>query len=167
MFIKLRRFGSFALMAAMMLMLLAACGKGDGVVSASPEDRVKNFFGDFNSALTDPKIGEAATQDEWADKLSKYFLPADQAKQKDEMKTSLSQIGPMIAGGGQFSIEGITTEKVSETDTNAEVKITGGTMKMTLAGQTEEQNLADGGFVGGNNPKLQKEGGVWYFLPEN
>ncbi|HEY1017226.1 MAG TPA: hypothetical protein VGE07_31215 [Herpetosiphonaceae bacterium] len=164
MFIKLRRLGSFALMAAMMLMLLAACG--GTAASASPEDRVKSFFTDFNAALNDPKIGEAETQEKYADTLSKYFLPADQAKQKEEMKTSLSQIGPMIGAGGKFSIEGITTEKVSETDTNAEVKITGGKMKMTLGGETNEEDLSKGDFVGGSNPKLQKEGGVWYFLPE-
>ena len=61
MFQSIRRFGSFALLATLMLALLAACG-GSADTAASPEDRVKGFINDFSSALSDPTLSETATR---------------------------------------------------------------------------------------------------------
>jgi hypothetical protein len=164
MFSRTRSF-SITVLLAMLLVVLAACGGSSGA-SASPEDRVKALFADFNSALGDANLKDAAKQDEWADKISKHFQPSEQAKQKESTKGALSTFGG--AGGEmKMSIEGVTTEKVSEDGDNAVVKLTGGKVKMTLAGQTQEQDLATSGFgAGGDTVKLKKIDGVWYLTSD-
>ncbi|HYF62541.1 MAG TPA: hypothetical protein VD886_06980 [Herpetosiphonaceae bacterium] len=164
MFNQVRRFGLTAAMLTLLLTVLAACG---GSAGASPESRVDSFIKDINSAFNDKDIANEAKQEEWADKLSKYFLPAEQATQKAEVKEALAGMGSIP--GMSIKIENAKVEKVSETGDNAEVKLVSGTMVMEAAGQKQEQNLAETGLVGGgsDNVKLQKVDGTWYILSNN
>ena len=158
---QVRRFGLMAALLTLLLTVLAACG---GSAGASPEQRVESFINDINSAFNDKDIANEAKQEEWADKLSKYFLPAEQATQKAEVKEALAGMGSIP--GMSIKIENAKVEKVSETGDNAEVKLVSGTMVMEAAGQKQEQNLAETGLVGGgsDNVKLQKVDGTWYIL---
>jgi hypothetical protein len=158
---QVRRFGLTAALLALLLTVLAACG---GTAGASPESRVEGFINDINSAFNDKDIANEAKQEEWADKLSKYFLPAEQATQKAEVKEALAGMGSIP--GMSIKIENAKVEKVSETGDNAEVKLAGGTMVMEVAGEKQEQNLAETGLVGGGSDsvKLQKVDGTWYIL---
>lgn len=154
---RIRRAG--LLLATLMLMLgaLAACGGG---TSATPEARAESFFNDFIAAFNDPNLGDAAKQDEWADKLSKYFLPDQQAKQKEDVKQSFSAMPP---GSMTIKIDNLKLEKVSESGDTAEVKIASGTMTMNIMGTEQTLDLASEGFgVTGTNAKMKKIDGVWY-----
>jgi hypothetical protein len=156
-----RRFGAMFALMTLMLAVLAACG---GAAAATPEKRVEAFMTDINSAFTDANLKDAAKQEEWADKLSKYFIPAEQAAQKTEIQTALSAMG---SGLMSMKIENVKVEKVSETGDNAGVKLVSGKIIMEAAGQTQEQDLAEAGLTGGSgeNAKLQKIDGVWYLVP--
>ncbi|MBA3468886.1 MAG: hypothetical protein H0T53_04500 [Herpetosiphonaceae bacterium] len=158
---SVRRFGGMFALLTLLLAVLAACG---GAAAATPQSRVESFMSDVNTAFNDPNIADAAKQEEWADKLSKYFIPAEQAAQKDEIKQGLAAVG---SGLIKMKIENVKVEKVSETGDNAEVKLVSGKMIMEAAGQTEEQDLAQSGLTGssGENATLQKIDGVWYMVP--
>jgi hypothetical protein len=148
---------SITVLLATLLVILAACGGG----AATPEERVKAFFTDYNTALADANLKDAAKQEEWADKISKHFQPGEQAKQKTNMAELLAGIGGN--SGMKVSVEGLTTEKISEESDSAAVKITGGKMKMTMGSETREEELATMGFGGGGDTiKLKKIDGVWY-----
>ncbi len=156
-----RRFGVMFALMTLMLAVLAACG---GTAGASPESRVEGFMNDTNAAFNDANIKDAAKQEEWADKLSKYFIPAEQAAQKEEIKAGLAAVGTGLI---TMKIENVKVEKVSETGDNAEVKLVSGKIIMESGGQTEERDLAEAGLTGGSNEnaKLQKVDGVWYMIP--
>ncbi len=157
---RLYRSGLMMLMTALMLGLLAACGGSSA--GAGPEERVQSFFTDVNSAFNDANLKDAAKQEEWADKLSKYFIPEQQAKQKESLKESFSQMGSLIKPG-DVKIENVKVEKVSEEGDTAQVKIVSGKMSMTMLGQTQELDLADAGLTGNNqNATLKKIDGTWY-----
>lgn len=112
-----------------------------------PETRVKGFFSDFSSALNDPKITEAATQEEWATKLSNYAEPSAQAKTKETFQKTLGEFskasGQLSQLSGQqnldiqfkFAFNNIETKLDEKTDTSAKVRLTGGTVKMELVGK--------------------------------
>ncbi len=166
MVVNTRRFGSLTIMIAMVLSLLGACGGSAGVAAASPEDRVKSFMNDMMTALSDPNLKEPAKQEEWADKISKYALPTEQAKKKDELKQTLAEMGANMAAKPDLKltmkVEGLTTEKVSETGDSAEVKITGGKMITTMGDEKKEIDMTKDP----RNQKLKKVDGVWYILDE-
>jgi hypothetical protein len=164
MFNQVRRLGLLAALLTLLLTALVACG---GTAGASPESRVQGYITDMNSAFADKDLANAAKQEEWADKLSKYFMPAEQAAQKTEIKDGLAQFSSMP--GMSVKIENVKLEKVSESGNNAEVKFVDGTMIMDIAGQKTEQKLAETGLVSeGGAPtdlvKLQKVDGVWYMV---
>ena len=155
----IRRFGLMFALMTLMLAALAACGGS----TATPESRVEAFMKDSNGAFTDPNIKDAAKQEEWAEKISKYYIPAEQAKQKEEIKLGLATVG---SGLMTARIENVKVEKVSETGDTAEVKLVSGKIIMDMGGQTQEQDLAEAGLTGdAENPKLQKIDGVWYLVP--
>jgi hypothetical protein len=157
----IRRFGVMFALMTLMLTILAACG---GAAAATPVSRVESFMKDINSAFTDANLKDAAKQEEWADKLSKYFIPTEQAKQKESIKQGLVAMG---SGLMSAKIENVKVEKVSETGDTAEVKLLSGKMIMTAGGETQEQDLAQAGLTGGSgeNAKLQKIDGIWYLVP--
>ncbi|MBP8251681.1 MAG: hypothetical protein KAX40_04915 [Herpetosiphon sp.] len=152
-----KSFRRYAMLVATMLlgmMLLVACGGS----AADPVARVDSFVKDMNSAFSDAKLTETATQEKWADTLSKYYVADEQAAQKTEMLDALA-----LLSSGSVKIEGAKFEKVSESGDAAEVKIVGGKMSMTLLGQTQEQDLATSGISGSSsNIKLKKVDGTWY-----
>ena len=78
MFNHVRRFGLLVALSALLLTVLAACGGASG---STPEARIEGLMTDMNSAFSDANIKDAAKQEEWADKLSKYFIPSEQAAQ--------------------------------------------------------------------------------------
>jgi hypothetical protein len=164
MFNQVRRFGLLAALLTLLLTALAACG---GTAGASPDARVQGYINDMNSAFADKDLATEAKQEEWADKLSKYFIPADQAAQKTQIKEGLAQFSSMP--GMSVKIENVKLEKVSESGDNAEVKFVDGTVIMDIAGQKNEQKLSETGLVSeGGAPtdlvKLQKIDGVWYMV---
>lgn len=161
----IRRCGAFGTLLVVIMTLLVACG-GSSTASVAPEERVKGFFTDFSAALNDPKLNEEAAQQQHIDKLTAYFAPSERAKQVESMNEMFKGMSGTEAV--TMKIEGVTTEKVSESGDNAEVRITGGTMTMTLAGQTSTQNLGEAGFGGasGDTIKLKRESGVWYFVDQ-
>ena len=155
-----RRFGVLVVLGALLLTVLAACG---GTSGATPEARVEGFMKDINTAFNDANIKDAAKQEEWADKLSKYFIPTEQAAQKESIKQGLVGVG---SGFLTMTIENVKVEKISESGDMAEVKIVSGKIIMDAAGQKQEQDLATAGITGSSpNPKLQKIDGTWYIIP--
>lgn len=112
-----------------------------------PETRVKGFFSDFSSALNDPKITEAATQEEWATKLSNYAEPSTQTKTKETFQKTLADFSKATDQLSQltgqqnldiqfkFAFNNIETKLDEKTDTSAKVSLTGGTVKMELVGK--------------------------------
>ena len=163
--------GLFALLLTLVLVALAACGGGaptggtgggstGGAATAAPtaaptavpaaedpETRVKGFFNDFSAALNDPKITEAAAQDEWAGKLANYAVPDEQAKAKETFKKSLGEFSQAVGqigqlAGGQamdihlkFAFNNIQTKLEEKTADTAKVRLVGGTVKMELVGK--------------------------------
>jgi hypothetical protein len=164
MFNQVRRIGLLAALLTLLLAALAACG---GTAAASPDARVQGYINDMNSAFADKDL--ATKQEEWADKLSKYFIPAEQAAQKTQIKEGLTQFSSMP--GMSVKIENVKLEKVSESGDNAEVKFVDGTVVMDIAGQKNEQKLSETGLVSeGGAPtdlvKLKKVDGVWYMVSD-
>ena len=163
--------GLLALMLTLVLVALAACGGSPSTggstggaataaptaaptavpEAADPETRVKGFFDDFSAALNDPKITEAAAQDEWAGKLAKYAVPDEQAKAKETFKKSLGEFSQAIAqigqlAGGQnvdlhlkFAFNDIKTKLEEKTADTAKVRLVSGTVKMELTGKDVEK----------------------------
>lgn len=160
--------GLLALMLTLALVALAACGGSPGTgggstggaataaptaapEAADPETRVKGFFDDFSAALNDPKITEAAAQDEWAGKLAEYAVPDEQTKAKETFKKSLGDFSKAIAqigqlAGGQnvdlhlkFAFNDIKTKLEEKTADTAKVRLVGGTVKMELTGKDVEK----------------------------
>jgi hypothetical protein len=167
MFNQVRRLGLMAALLTLLLGVLAACG---GTAGASPESRIQGYINDMNSAFADKDLATEAKQAEWADKLSKYFMPAEQAAQKTEIQGGLAQFSSMP--GMSVKIENVKLEKVSESGDNAEVKFVDGTMIMDIGGQKQEQKLSETGLVSENGAptdtvKLKKVDGVWYMVSDS
>jgi hypothetical protein len=135
-----------------------------------PISRILSYINDMNGAFADKDIATEAKQEEWADKLSKYFLPTEQAAQKAAVQEALASMG--ILADMSVKIENVKLEKVSESGDSAEVKFVDGTMTMEFAGQKQEQKLSEIGLVSGGSTspetvKLQKVDGVWYIVPKS
>ncbi len=159
---KLVRRLASSLMLLMVMGVLAACG---GSAAEAPEVRAENFFKDFVAAFNDPKISDAATQDQWADKLSKYFVPEQQAAQKTDILGSLQQLGAL---GSELNVkvENLKVEKVSESGDDAEIKIVSGTMSMSVMGEEQTTDMATEGFGSSSSTsKMKKVDSVWYIIP--
>jgi hypothetical protein len=146
MFTNIRR-GLLAGLIGLLALALTACG-GAPSAAVDPETRVKSFFNDFSSALNDQDIAKPAKQEEWAGKLAGYAKPDQQVGMKDEMKQALEQFGGIgtslgaLAGGQanldiklNVSFQNIETKLQSQSGNTAKVELTGGTLKMALAGK--------------------------------
>lgn len=147
-----------AVLLSLVLAALAACGSAPtgstgGSTSAptaapavGPDQRVKDFFGVFGDALSDPELGQEAKQDEWAGKMAAFALPADQDKAKTEIKKTLKQVGEAFSGMNQavagesmdvklqISFNDVATTIEEQSGDTAKVKLTGGVMKLELTG---------------------------------
>ncbi|WP_110516602.1 hypothetical protein [Herpetosiphon llansteffanensis] len=160
---QVRRLAS-SLMLLLVMGLLVACG---GSPAETPEVRSENFLKDFVAGINDPALGEAAKQEEIADKLAGYFAPDQRATQKAALLEQLQQMAPM-GGKIEAKLENVKFEKVSESGDTAVVKISGGTMVMAVDGQSQSIDLADGGIApgaSGNESTLKKVDNVWYIVP--
>ncbi|HEU4322160.1 MAG TPA: hypothetical protein VFS21_03340 [Roseiflexaceae bacterium] len=169
---RVARYGLIAMLLSLMLAALAACGSaptgtggtgGTGgtaseptaaptaAPAAGPDVRVKDFFGVFGDALSDPDLGEEAKQDEWAGKMAAFALPADQDKAKTEIKKTLKQVGDAFNGMNQavaaqnmdvklqISFKDVATEIQEQSGDTAKVGLTGGVMKVELTGADVEK----------------------------
>jgi hypothetical protein len=154
---------TITMLLAMLLIILVACGGSSGSSSA-PEERLKAFYADLNSAMNDPGVADPARQEEWAEKISRHYQPSEQATQKEATKNSLIFIAE---ANGSMTIDGLTTEKISEEGDNAVIRITGGRTKVSLGDQNTEQNLVDSTSGADDGTiKLKKIDGVWYLTSD-
>ncbi len=125
---------------------LSACGGGDD--DGDPTKPIKDFFDAFED-LDAEKASDAVCK-----------------KYRDDMKAGLEMaFGFLALGGDDTKIEIIDLKlKVEDkSDDEAMVLPTGGTMKITIAGETEETNLSEET----ESLKVVKEDGEWYVCDDN
>lgn len=75
-------------------LLLGGCGEAAldenvGLGGVTPEAVVESFLEDFNAALADPALREAATRQMWANRLASYFAPGERTDQRQAMREML------------------------------------------------------------------------------
>ena len=161
----MRRFGLTTLVLILGLGLLAACG---GTAATPPDERIEALFNDMGAAFNDQNITEAATQEEWAEKISMYFVPEQQATQKTELFATFSEMGGQFPVGA-ISIENVDAEIVSEEGDTAQIRLVDGVMVMDIPELgRQELPLTEGGLgTEGENATMRKIDGVWYLDAEN
>lgn len=78
----------------LLALLLSSCSaaaleENVGLGGVTPEAVVESFLEDFNAALADPALNEAATRQMWANRLASYFAPSERSDQRLAMRDML------------------------------------------------------------------------------
>lgn len=128
-------------------LVLSACGGGDG--GGDPTKPVKDFFDAFEKLDVDKAAGTVCKQ------------------HRDAFKTGLEFVFSFLDEAGddaKIEINGLKLEVKDETDDEATVIATAGTMKLTFMGQVDETDLADD--VAEDPLKVVKEDGKWFICDD-
>ncbi len=131
----------FCVMVSLSL-LLSACGGGGG--GDGPSKPVNDFFDAFGKLDADKAAGT----------ICKEY--------RDDFKAGLELVFDFLDAAGddaKIEISGLKLEVRDETDNEATIVASAGTLKVTFMGQVDETDLAD--ETAGEPLKVIKEDGKW------